>query len=320
MAPFYKLSGAGNDFIALAEPLPAGLELTPATIRTWCTRRLSLGADGLFLLAPRPDDSPGPPAGPAGDAPATVRMIHYNADGTRADLCINGTRCAARLAWELGWARGDRLTVVTDAGPIPARRVSADGPDGPIEADTIALELPAPTGVETLSLSVDGRACSGYLVAAGVPHFVLPWRACQEGEDDAATTGSEPGATPGLDRAPVATLGPVLRHHPDLGPGGANVDFVRVAGRHRIEIRSYERGVEGETLACGTGVLAAVAAGCASGALEPPVTALTRGGFALRVATGERTDCLELSGDARLVARGELLSAATALPAPPDWQ
>ena len=121
MAPFYKLSGAGNDFIALPEPLPAGLELTPATIRTWCTRRLSLGADGLFLLAPA-----GPRRAPAGRAgrPATVRMIHYNADGTRADLCINGTRCAARLALELGWARGERLTVVTDAGPIPARRAS----------------------------------------------------------------------------------------------------------------------------------------------------------------------------------------------------
>ena len=167
---------------------------------------------------------------------------------------------------------------------------------------------------------MDGRACAGYLVAAGVPHFVLPWGAPREGGDDGATTGSEPGATPGLERAPVATLGPALRHHPDLGPAGANVDFVRFAGRHRIEIRSYERGVEGETMACGTGVLAAVAAGLASGTLELPVTALTRGGFELRVAAGEHADRLELSGDARLVARGELLPAAAALPAPPDWR
>ncbi len=282
MASFYKVSGAGNDFIALPEPLPAGFDLSPEVVRAWCTRRLSLGADGLFLLSPAP-----------GDRGAAVRMVHFNADGNRADLCINGTRCAARLAWELGWARGDTLTVLTDAGAIPARRAPPDD---------VALELPAPTAVEPLSLAVDGAVHAGFRVDSGVPHFVL-----FRPEDD-------------LGRAPVATLGPTLRHHPDLGPAGANVDFVQVVDRHRIAIRSYERGVEGETLACGTGVLAAVAAGRAAGTLDPPVAALTRGGFELRVDRSPRADRLELSGDARLVARGELLPSAGNLPAPPAWE
>lgn len=297
MASFYKVSGAGNDFIALPEPLPSGFELTPETIRAWCTRRLSLGADGLFVLAAVEEDLPG-------SDPAAVRMTHYNADGTRATLCVNGTRCAARLAWHLGWARQDRLTVMTDAGPIPARRPGHD---------TIALELPAPSVVGALSLTVDGSAHTGVLVRAGVPHFVLPWPA---GSD---TSGSR-GSAGSLGEAPVATLGPVLRRHGDLGPDGANVDFVHRIDRHRIEIRTFERGVEGETLACGTGVLAAVATGLAAGELEAPVTALTLGGFELRVDRGERPDHFELSGDARLVARGELLPAATALPRPPAWE
>jgi len=266
--------------------LPSGGP-TPDAIRAWCTRRLSLGADGLFLLS-RADAA----GGTAADGTAAVRMIHFNADGTRADLCLNGTRCAARLAWELGWITGSSMAVQTDAGAILARR---------LDRDDVALELPAPTSVRRLSPEVDGTAHDGFLVAAGVPHFVLPWN------EDLAT-------------APVTALGARLRRHPALGPPGANVDFVRFTGPHGIDIRSYERGVEGETMACGTGVLAAAAAAADAGAVELPMTARTRGGFALRVARGRAPDRVELAGDAHLVARGELLPAAGDLPDPPPWR
>lgn len=271
MTPFYKLSGAGNDFIALPEPADPP---SPERIRSWCSRGLSLGADGLFLLQP--------------EGGGTVRMTYFNADGERSTLCLNGTRCAARLAFELGWNEADsvgddaRVTILTDAGASRARRL------GPEE---VSLELPEELALderaaETRVPEVDGRVWRGSFVDAGVPHFVLPW------PEDLVT-------------APVESLGRALRRHPDFAPAGANVDFVRRADRHRIAIRSFERGVEAETLACGTGVLAAVAAG----GLELPVTARTRGGFELTVDSAE-SGRWTLAGDARLVARGELLPGA----------
>ena len=116
MTRFYKLSGGGNDFVALAEP-----ESEPSSrdIRTWCRRGVSIGADGLFVLT-------------RGDG--HVRMVHYNSDGGRASLCVNGTRCAARLAFELGWSEGT-TRIETDAGPFDARDV---------ESDQIELRIPAP--------------------------------------------------------------------------------------------------------------------------------------------------------------------------------
>lgn len=272
---FYRASGAGNDFLALVEP---GEAPQPEEIRAWCARGLSLGADGLFLLSRRPGG---------------VGMEYFNADGRPAELCLNGTRCAARLAFHLGWAEVE-VEVLTGGGPVPARRT---GPDA------VALTLDAPGEPRAVAPEVEGAVHDGLLLAVGVPHLVLPW------------TGD-------MAEAPVAALGPRLRAHPAVGPAGANVDFVRYAGPHRLEIRSYERGVEAETLACGTGVLAAVAAGLARGEVELPVTALTRGGFELEVTAAAAEGGRErwsLTGDARLVARGTLLPGATGLPASPGW-
>lgn len=273
----FLLSGAGNDFLALVEPAePPAAE----TIRAWCTRGLSIGADGLFLLER------------VGDG---ARMRYWNADGQPAALCINGTRCAARLAFHLGWATG-RIRVMTDAGDIEARDL---GPHG------IAATLQLPAGsVRPRTLEADGTEVHAWLVGVGVPHLVVPWE--------------EP-----MERAPVATLGPLLRSHPTLAPAGANVDFVGYRGDHRLEIRSFERGVEGETLACGTGVLAAVATGLALRRVDLPVSALTLGGCPLRVEEATRAGRARrwiLSGDARLLARLELSHGASSLPEPAGWR
>ena len=271
MSEYFRLSGGGNDFLALVEP-----QRQPSTeeIRTWCSRGLSLGADGLFLLRRSA-------AGP--------RMEHFNADGRPAALCINGTRCAARLAIELGWVKS-QLTVHTGAGPVPASRIARD---------EIALTLPAPTAPAERRLVVDDEEIDGWLVDSGVPHLVVLWRES-------------------LASAPVAELGPSLRRHPDLGEAGANVDFVRYPAADRLEIRTFERGVEAETLACGTGVLAAAAVGLALGRLQGPLRALTAGGFELSVDLPE-PGRFRLGGDARLVAAGRLYRAAGSLPEPPAW-
>ncbi|HUP22272.1 MAG TPA: diaminopimelate epimerase [Thermoanaerobaculia bacterium] len=280
---FFKLSGAGNDFLALVEP-----EAPPTAIEiaAWCRRGLSVGADGLFVLARR-----------AGGA---VGMDYYNADGLPAALCLNGTRCAARLALELGWQQ-DRVRIVTGAGEVLAERVAGS-------ADDIALDAPLPAEHPIrerleFALATGGRrVVEGHRVTIGVPHFVI---AAQEG----------------LSAAPVAELGPPVRHHPAFSPAGTNVHFVsyRDGG---FDIRSWERGVEAETLACGSGVLAATAVGLALGRSKLPVTAHTRGGFLLRVegtTSGDRPDRWRLTGEARLVARGELLPGAIASAVETRW-
>jgi diaminopimelate epimerase len=119
-----------------------------------------------------------------------------------------------------------------------------------------------------------------------------------------------------MELAPVETVGAALVHHPEVGEAGANIHLVRYHAPDRFEIRSYERGVNAETLACGTGVLAAAAAGLYLGHATLPLAAQTRGGFTLRVdgevdaTDGKTVKTWRLIGDARLVARGELLPGA----------
>jgi diaminopimelate epimerase len=270
---FFKVSGSGNDFVALAEP---AAEPLPGQIRAWCRRGISLGADGVFVL--RRDA--------AGSGGAAVTMAYWNADGQPADLCLNGTRCAAQLACHLGWADGE-VRVLTGAGPFRARRL--DDRRVELELD-LAVDGPRPVTIE-----IDGAAHAGWYLAVGVPHFVLPWP--QE-----------------LDAAPVVELGRRLRHHAAFAPAGANVNFVRFAGDGRhLAIRTYERGVEDETLSCGTGAVAAAALGLTLGRLAGPATAATRGGFDLVAGRDPASGRFTLAGDARVVAAGELLAGAEAV-------
>ncbi|HEX6202911.1 MAG TPA: diaminopimelate epimerase [Thermoanaerobaculia bacterium] len=280
--PFLRVSGAGNDFLALAEP---AVEPTAAEIRAWCRRGVSLGADGVFVLRRRQ-------AGVAGGtaSPPVVDMAYSNADGGAAELCLNGTRCAAQVAFHLGWAT-DEVEIATGAGPVAARRV---------DRATVAVELPRPEAGEEVEVEAAGERVRGTYLVAGVPHLIVEWPA-------------------GLAAAPLAELGPPLRRHPRF-PAGANVSFVHAPAAGRLEIRTWERGVEGETLACGTGVLAAVAAGLAQDRLTLPVAVLTAGGFTLAVdASPTAPERWTLAGDARVLAEGRLLPAATAVPAPPRW-
>lgn len=273
MTRAFKVSGGGNDFLALVEPPdPPG----EARIAAWCARGLSIGADGVFTIAREGGG---------------VRMDYWNADGRPAALCLNGTRCAARLAFELGWAR-DRVTVTTGAGAYEAR---------PCGATEVSLELPRPDSLPRCQpVEVDGESIDGWFVPVGVPYYVVVWPRS-------------------LADCPVAELGAKLRRHEAFGAAGANVDFVRYPDLHRVEVRTFERGVEAETLASGTGVLAAVAVGLQLSLTKLPVAALTRGGFLLAVdgeTVGSAPSRWTLAGDARLLGTIDL-SAEADLPPPP---
>ena len=276
MIPFYRLSGGGNDFLALAEPVS---DPSADHIRAWCRRGVSLGADGLFVLRRDGDQ---------------VTMTHFNADGGRAELCVNGARCAARLAMHLGWT-DETVRLSTDSG-----RIEAESRPG----QRVALTLKPPTTRPSpLRLDVEGQSIDGHRMVVGTPHLVIEW-------------------TDDLSSAPVEALGPALRSHPDLGPPGANVHWVHFGSEAAFSIRSFERGVEAETLACGSGVLAAAAVGVWTGELTLPTRAETRGGFVFEI-TGEVVDRRlrewSLVGDARLIASGEIVPGGSRLPTPPGW-
>jgi diaminopimelate epimerase len=275
MTRFYKLSGSGNDFLALAEPARVP---DPETIRAWCRRGVSLGGDGLFLLR---------------RAEGGAVMEYFNADGLPADLCLNGTRCAGQLAFHLGWAQ-EMVRLQTGAGEVSAQR---------LDEARVAVDLPVPGEPPremTVTVEAEGSSWAGYRLLVGVPHFVLPW-------------------PEGLETVPVRELGAALRHHPAFGPSGTNVNFVRFPSQDRMEIRTYERGVEDETLSCGTGVLASSAVGVFLGRARLPLRVATQGGFELEVAGDLQGGRWSLAGDARVVAEGELLAGALASPAPPPW-
>jgi diaminopimelate epimerase len=275
MTRFFKVSGSGNDFLALAEP---GEEPAPERIRAWCRRGVSLGADGLFILRRQEGG---------------VGMDYFNSDGHPADLCLNGTRCAAQLAFHLGWAEGTAARIETGAGQVEARRLG--------ETRT-AVELPFPAEEpREVTVEVDGSRHTGFFLLVGVPHFVLL-------------------RPEGLGDVPVVPLGRALRHHPAFAPAGANVSFVRFPERHRMEIRTYERGVEDETLSCGSGILAGAATGLKLGRASLPLRVTTQGGFELEVDGDTRSGRWSLAGDARVVAEGGLLAGAGVEPVPPPWR
>jgi diaminopimelate epimerase len=209
---------------------------------------------------------------------ANFRMRYYNADGSRGEFCANGTRCAARFAVLLGTAPM-RMTIETDAGIVGAEVVREGG---------VKISLPPPQAFRAeRTLRVGEQLIRGSSVTVGVPHYVIFLK------DDLWTQD-------------IVPLGRAIRRHLDLQPEGANVNFVVVRDGHSIEVRTYERGVEAETLSCGSGVVASVAASALFDRVTSPVSVLTRSGITLEVSFVREGDELReffLRGDARLIYR-----------------
>jgi diaminopimelate epimerase len=178
------------------------------------------------------------------------RMRYYNANGQEADMCGNGARCAARFAFENNIAPM-RMTFETRAGEQNAR-VLANG--------RVQLSMPPPAQVTpNTTLKCDSRSFLGLFVNTGVPHFVTPVH--------------------NLSTLNVNDAAPPLRHHKTFGKGGANINFVTVVGKNKLAIRTFERGIEGETLACGTGTVAAALWAHDVHNFSSPVTVKTCGGI-----------------------------------------
>lgn len=213
---------------------------------------------------------------------ATFRMRYYNSDGGLATFCGNGTRCAARFAF-VNVIAGRKMTIETDAGIVGAE--IGDG-------GQVTLALPPPQSFRAQRpLAIGRQTIRGSSILVGVPHYVVFLR------DDLWSQN-------------IAPLGSAIRRHPDLVPdGGANANFVVVRDEHAIEVRTYERGVENETMACGSGVVASAVTSALFGRVKSPVSVLTRSGITLEVSFTLRdgyADGVRLKGDARLIYRATI--------------
>ncbi len=248
--PFTKMHGCGNDYVVVDAKTHLVADPTGLARRT-TDRRRGVGADGLILVMPSDD--------------ADFRMRMFNVDGSEAEMCGNGLRCAARFVHERGWI-GDRthFTAETGAGVLGVE-MHATAPDGTRD---VTIDMGAP-GLERSSLPMqgEGRAVEEALALDGE---TLRITAVSMGNPHAVTF------VDAVASAPVTTLGPALETHAAF-PERVNVEFVQVLGRNRIRQRTWERGC-GETEACGTGACAAVVAGALTGRTDREVAVELNGG------------------------------------------
>jgi diaminopimelate epimerase len=265
---FYKMTGSGNDFVMLDGRTTTPDRWTPERVRAICDRRNGVGADGLVILTPA--------------TPGAVRMSYWNSDGSHGAMCGNAALCSSRLSVDLELVPPGEFCLLTDAGMV--RVVSQP------QADQAEISLPDCELPQELPgvIPVAGERWLS-VGTVGVPHVVVR-------VDDVEGTD-------------VLGRGRQLRFDPRLGPAGANVNFVSPQRDARAPwlIRTFERGVEGETLACGTGTVAAALALATRDEAHLPLAFRSRGGPELGVRAqrqGSQATDVWLMGQGRLVFRG----------------
>ena len=257
---FYKLSASGNDFIFLLNldrEIDADTE-GPSLAKALCRPKFSVSADGFILVEK------------ASSPEANFSWRFFNSDGSEAEMCGNGARCFARLLYELGLC--DKImSFQTKAGIIKAE----------VKGKRVKVKLTTPKDLKlNLAVKTEHDIYLAHFVNTGVPHLVLFW------ED--------------VSQAPVEKLGRILRYHGMFAPAGTNVNFVEICkeeGQSYLKVRTYERGVEAETLACGTGASASAYIALKLGLISGEVPVLTKGGEWLTI-TLEGNE-LFLEGDTR---------------------
>ncbi len=248
---FTKMHGCGNDFIMLngfTQALPADMG---ALAERLCHRNFGIGADGVIALTPADGYD--------------YQMRLFQPDGSEAEMCGNGTRCAALFAHREGICTKDELTMLTLAGTIRPTVLQADDTVGTVRVDMGAPRLnaaaiPCKLGGDTVidqSIEVLGREFIFCGVSMGNPHAVIFLDVDPDGY-------------------PIATYGPLLEKH-EIFPAKANIEFAQIIDEHTIKMRVWERGV-GQTLACGTGACATAVAAILTGRATAPVCVQLAGG------------------------------------------
>jgi len=267
------MQGVGNDFVVL-DAINQRVELDANRARRIADRHFGIGCDQILLIER--------PRTPGTDFYYRI----YNADGSEVEHCGNGARCFLRYVRDKGLSTRTELRVETLSGVI-VPRLEADGQVtvdmGPPEFAPAKIPFVADKQELTYGLEVAGQLIVISALSMGNPHAV-------QLVDD-------------VDQAPVLTQGPLIERHPRF-PQRVNAGYMEVVDRHQIKLRVYERGA-GETLACGTGACAAVAAGITRGDLDSPVRVQTRGGQ-LSIAWGGGERPVMMTGPADTVFEGTI--------------
>jgi len=210
---FYKMNGAGNDFVVI-DNRKLDKNLSTEQIEALCDRHRGIGADGLLAVEPA-------------ESGADYKFRYYNADGGEAEMCGNGARCFGRFTAHLTTEVKEKVSFETIAGELSAEMIDQEVRVNMSEPFDLNLE----TGV-----NIEGLDAPVYFINTGVPHAVI--------------------FVEDLQNLDVIKYGAAIRYHDFFAPKGTNVNFAQVIDNQHIAIRTYERGVEGETLACGTGMTA----------------------------------------------------------------
>ncbi|NQV04609.1 MAG: diaminopimelate epimerase [Candidatus Omnitrophica bacterium] len=255
---FTKMSGAGNDFIVVDTMLKGHSRVA----QELCQKNTGIGADGLLVLGK--------------SKRANFKMRIFNADGSEAEMCGNGLRCAALYVGKKG-----KMKIETIAGMYEAEITAKD---------RVRIKMEGPKDLRRdLAIKVNGRNVKVGYIDTGVPHAVI--------------------FVQGIEAINVDSIGRNIRYHAKFKPRGTNVDFVEIVDDKNIKMRTYERGVEGETLACGTGAVAsAIISGLNSRGSVCKINVHTKGGV-LRVyfkKVERRIKDVHLEGEARKVFEGEV--------------
>jgi diaminopimelate epimerase len=264
--PFFKMSGSGNDFILIDNRKKVVEENgLSGMIKKVCRRKMSVGADGFILI----EDSD----------QVDFNWRFFNSDGSRAEMCGNGARCAARFAFLNGIA-GKEMGFGTDAGIVLAS----------ITDQGAKIKMPDPKEIKTdYLIELERNSLSVNSVNTGVPHVVL--------------------LVDKLDRVDVFNQGREIRYCKSFVPAGTNVNFISLQKDGSIAIRTYERGVEDETLACGTGAVAGAVIMAYKEKISSPVRVLTKSGEFLNIyfnKNNREVSDIYLEGDARVIYSGKI--------------
>ena len=268
---FWKMNGAGNDFLIVNNmEEKIPLEKYPAIVKVLCERHLSIGADGFMVLE--------------SSNQADYKMLFYNSDGSLGEMCGNGARCIARYGYENGLA-GETQVIETTAGIVKGQRISQR---------LYKVRLNDPSILERRDIEVDGINYECYYVELGdpgIPHAVVPMKDLKN-----------------CDETKLFDLGRKMRYHEKFSKG-ANVNFFEIVGEDHLFERTWERGVEDFTYACGTGTGSVVTAMTLLGKVSGKGVKVDMTGGQLIIDVEHAGNCVEniyLTGPTNIVCKGEI--------------